>query len=52
MRELMDKVGVDFFADIHGDEELPYNFISGTEGIPSWSPRLECEFSALTVQYQ
>ena len=41
VRNLMDKVGVDFFADIHGDEELPYNFISGSEGIPKWSPRLE-----------
>ncbi|KAK9802712.1 hypothetical protein WJX73_010124 [Symbiochloris irregularis] len=41
VRELMDRVGVDFFADIHGDEELPYNFISGCEGIPSWSPKLE-----------
>ena len=41
VRNLMDKVGVDFFADIHGDEELPYNFISGSEGIPSWDDRLE-----------
>ena len=21
--------GVDFLADVHGDEELPYNFIAG-----------------------
>ena len=33
--------GVDFMADCHGDEELPYNFVNGTEGIPSWDDRLE-----------
>ena len=33
--------GVDFLADCHGDEELPYNFVNGTEGIPSWDKRLE-----------
>ena len=33
--------GVDFLADCHGDEELPYNFVNGTEGIPSWDDRLE-----------
>ena len=33
--------GVDFLADVHGDEELPYNFIAGTEGIPSFDQRLE-----------
>jgi murein tripeptide amidase MpaA len=33
----MKATGVDFFLDIHGDEALPYNFISGAEGIPSWN---------------
>lgn len=37
VRERMKQSGVDFFLDIHGDEALPYNFISGAEGIPSWS---------------
>jgi len=32
----MDASGVDFFMDIHGDEELPYIFISGCEGVPGW----------------
>ena len=32
----MDATGVDFFMDIHGDEELPYIFISGCEGVPGW----------------
>ncbi len=36
----MDKSGVDLCLDVHGDEELPYNFISGAEGIPGWSERL------------
>jgi len=39
LREL-DIHGCDFFADVHGDEELPYGFISGTQGIPGWTPRL------------
>jgi murein tripeptide amidase MpaA len=29
------------FLDIHGDEELPFNFLAGSQGIPSWSRRLE-----------
>jgi murein tripeptide amidase MpaA len=37
VRERMQQAGVDFFLDIHGDEALPYNFISGAEGIPSWN---------------
>jgi murein tripeptide amidase MpaA len=37
VREKMKATGVDFFLDIHGDEALPYNFISGAEGIPSWN---------------
>jgi len=40
VRQHMDATGVDLCLDVHGDEELPYNFISGAEGIPSWSERL------------
>ena len=36
----MDETGVDLCLDVHGDEELPYNFISGAEGTPGFSPRL------------
>lgn len=36
VRAMMEKTGVDFFLDVHGDEALPYNFISGGEGIKSW----------------
>ena len=35
--EKMIATGVDFAFDVHGDEALPYNFIAGTEGIPSWN---------------
>jgi len=34
-REKMKATGVDFHMDVHGDEDLPYNFIAGFEGIPS-----------------
>lgn len=36
----MSETGVDLCLDVHGDEELPYNFVSGAEGIPGWSDRL------------
>lgn len=31
MRNKMDETGLDMLLDIHGDEELPYNFINGNE---------------------
>ena len=37
VRQAMEATGVDFFLDVHGDEALPYNFIAGAEGIPSWT---------------
>lgn len=40
VRDAMDRSGVDLCLDVHGDEELPYNFVAGAEGIPSWTPRL------------
>ncbi|RUT78223.1 M14 family metallopeptidase [Ancylomarina longa] len=41
VRNLMDEYGCDLNLDIHGDEALPYNFISGIEGIPSFDDRLK-----------
>jgi murein tripeptide amidase MpaA len=35
VRNAMDKTGVDFAMDIHGDEAIPANFLAGFEGIPS-----------------
>lgn len=33
----MQQTGVDFALDVHGDEALPYNFIAGAEGVPSFT---------------
>jgi murein tripeptide amidase MpaA len=44
----MDETGVDLCLDVHGDEELPYNFISGAEGTPGFSSRL----AALDAAFQ
>lgn len=35
VREKMAETGADFHLDVHGDEDLPYNFVAGFEGIPS-----------------
>jgi murein tripeptide amidase MpaA len=47
----MDETGVDVFLDIHGDEELPYNFICGATHIPQWGPRLKSLHGAFTAAY-
>ncbi len=39
VRNAMDKSGVDFAMDIHGDEAIPANFLAGFEGIPSITDR-------------
>ncbi len=41
VRNLMDAYGCDLNLDIHGDETLAYNFISGIEGIPSFNEKLK-----------
>lgn len=33
----MAETSVDFCLDVHGDEALPYNFIAGAEGVPSFT---------------
>ncbi|MDO4997707.1 MAG: M14-type cytosolic carboxypeptidase [Neisseria sp.] len=40
VREKMLATGVDLFLDIHGDEGLPYVFVAGTEGVPSYDERI------------
>lgn len=37
VRQKMEATGASFFLDVHGDEALPYNFIAGAEGTPSWT---------------
>ncbi|UJF17406.1 M14-type cytosolic carboxypeptidase [Vibrio sp. SS-MA-C1-2] len=41
VREKMLKTGLDMFLDIHGDEAIPYNFVAGSEGIPSYNDHIE-----------
>lgn len=41
VREKMEEIGVDLCLDVHGDEVLPYNFVAGCEGIPSFSPKVK-----------
>ena len=36
----METTGVDLFYDVHGDEALPYVFLAGSQGTPSYSDRL------------
>jgi len=39
VRAAMDETGVDFAIDVHGDESIPYVFMAGFDGIPSWTQR-------------
>ncbi|TXD97827.1 carboxypeptidase family protein [Psychrobacter frigidicola] len=36
----MEATGVDLFYDVHGDEALPFVFLAGSEGTPSYNDRL------------
>jgi len=36
----MKNTGVDLFYDVHGDEALPFVFLAGSEGTPSYNQRL------------
>lgn len=40
VREKMQQIGCDMFLDVHGDENLPYNFVAGSEGVPSYNERI------------
>lgn len=39
VRNAMDRTGVDFALDVHGDEALPHCFIAGFEGVPGITNR-------------
>ncbi|TWX73775.1 M14-type cytosolic carboxypeptidase [Colwellia sp. C1TZA3] len=59
VREKMLSTGVDMHLDIHGDEALPFNFVAGSEGVPSYNERikaLEDKFKsvllAITPEFQ
>ncbi|MDP4535245.1 M14-type cytosolic carboxypeptidase [Alkalimonas collagenimarina] len=40
VREKMMQVGVDMYLDVHGDENIPYNFLAGSEGVPCFDERM------------
>jgi murein tripeptide amidase MpaA len=46
VRDEMDRIGVDFAMDIHGDEAIAANFLAGFEGIPSWKAEQQALFDA------
>lgn len=37
VRNKMDETGMHLMLDVHGDEELPYNFVAASEGVPGYS---------------
>ena len=40
VRKKMDETGMHLMLDVHGDEELPYNFVAAAEGIPAYTDYL------------
>lgn len=44
----MDRTGVDFAMDVHGDEAIAANFLAGFEGIPSWKQEQQDLFDAFS----
>lgn len=47
----MEETGVDCFLDVHGDEELPFNFLSGAELTENWGIRLQSLHGAFLGAY-
>lgn len=59
VRDRMLETGVDLCLDVHGDEELPYAFIAGPDGVPSFSAhqralldRFESELARRSPDFQ
>jgi murein tripeptide amidase MpaA len=50
VRNEMDRTGVDFAMDVHGDEAIPANFLAGFEGIPSWNEGRQKLFDRFTEE--
>ena len=46
VRNLMHRTGVDFYMDVHGDEELPCVFLGGPLEVPSLTPTMRESFRA------
>jgi len=48
VRAEMDRTGVDFAMDIHGDEAIAANFLAGFEGIPGWREEQQALFDSFS----
>lgn len=58
IKKKMKETGVDLFLDIHGDEDIPFAFIAGSEGNPSYNNTLAIqdkifrdEFAKVTADF-
>jgi murein tripeptide amidase MpaA len=51
VRAEMDRTGVDFAMDIHGDEAIAANFLAGFEGIPSWTQAQQDLYDAFATAF-
>ncbi|MBA2321040.1 MAG: carboxypeptidase family protein [Deltaproteobacteria bacterium] len=52
VRAAMDASGVDLCLDVHGDEDLPYNFIAGAEGVAGFTPEMSAQLDRFKADYQ
>jgi murein tripeptide amidase MpaA len=52
VRDRMDATGVDLCLDVHGDEGLPYVFIAGASGTPSWDAARAALHETFCAAYQ
>ncbi|ALU74235.1 M14-type cytosolic carboxypeptidase [Tenacibaculum finnmarkense] len=58
-KQKMQETGVDFLLDVHGDEAIPYNFVTSLRGIPSVTDkilseeiRFKNEWMSVTPEFQ
>jgi murein tripeptide amidase MpaA len=49
VRAEMDRTGVDFAMDVHGDEAIAANFLAGFEGIPNWKQEQQDLYDAFSA---
>jgi murein tripeptide amidase MpaA len=51
VRAEMDRTGVDFAMDVHGDEAIAANFLAGFEGIPGWKQEQQDLYDAFAAAF-
>ncbi len=52
VRDAIHATGCDAFFDIHGDENLPYVFVAGSETLPSFTPQQAAEQNAFSADFR